>query len=83
MNIVSIYSLLTYCTIATFFLALTYPDDQMKVVQEIAKTGHSSHQNQTVSDSMEGIESDHTMEDLEYQVDTNNDVHKINVHVVA
>ena len=54
----------------------------MTVVQEIAMTGHSSHQYQeAVSDSMEGIESDHIMEDLEYQVDTNNIVHKINVHV--
>ena len=81
MNIVSIYSLLTYYTISTFFLVQKYPDDQMTVVQEIAMTGHSSHQYQAVSDSMEGIESDHIMEDLEYQVDTNNIVHKINVHV--
>ena len=63
----------------------TFPDDQTtsSTVQEIATTGHSSHQYQAVSDSMEGIESDHTMEDLEYQVDSNNIVHKINVLVVS
>ena len=55
----------------------------MTVVQEIAMTGHSGHQHQAVSDSMEGIESDRTMEDLEYQVDSNNLVGNINVHVVA
>ena len=63
----------------------TFPDDQTtsSTVQEIAMTDHSSHQYQAVSDSMEGIESDHTMEDLEYQVDSNNIVHKINVNVIA
>ena len=54
----------------------------MTTIQEIAMTGHSGHQYQGTSDSMEGIEYHHTMEDLEYQVDTNI-VHKINVHVVA
>ena len=43
-------------------------------------TGHSGYQYQAAGDSMEGIESDHTME---YQVNNNNVVHKINVHVVA
>ena len=61
-------------------LAQKRPDDQMKVVQEI---GHSGHQYQASSDSMEGIECDHTMEYLEYQVDGNNVVHKINVHVIV
>ena len=55
----------------------------MTVVQEIAMTGHSSHQHQAISDSMEGIESDCTREDLEYQVDSNNFVHKINIYVFA
>ena len=55
----------------------------MTSVQEIAMTGHSIHQYQAISVSMEGIESDHTMEDLEYQVDSSNVVRKINVHVVA
>ena len=64
-----------------FFLAQKCPDDQMTAVQEIAMTGHSSHQYQAVSDSIEGIESDCTKKDLEYQVDTNNFVHKINVYV--
>ena len=53
----------------------------MTIVQEIPVTGHSGHQYQAAGDSMEGI--DHTMEDLEYQVNSNNVVHKINVHVVA
>ena len=66
-----------------FFLAQKCPDDQMTAVQEIAMTGHSSHQYQAVSDSMEGIESDPTMEDLEYQVDSNNIVYKVNVNVIA
>ena len=66
-----------------FFLAQKCPDDQMTAVQEIAMTGHSSCQYQAVSDSMEGIESDHTMEDLEYQVDSNNIVYKVNVNVIA
>ena len=43
----------------------------MTAIQEIALTGHTGHQYQATSDSMESIESDHTMEDLEYQVDTN------------
>ena len=43
----------------------------MTAIQEIAMTGHSGHQYQDISDSMEGIEYHHTMEDLEYQVDTN------------
>ena len=43
----------------------------MTIIQEITMTGHSGHQYQAVSDSMESIESDHTMEDLEYQVNTN------------
>ena len=46
----------------------------MTAVQETAMTGHSSHQYQAVSDSMEFTESDPTMEDLEYQVDSNNTV---------
>ena len=66
-----------------FFLVQKCPDDQMTVVQEIAMTGHSSHQYQAVSDSMEGTESDPTMEDLEYQVDSNNIVYKVNVNVIA
>ena len=66
-----------------FFLAQKCPDDQMTAVQEIAMTGHSSHHYQAVSDSMEGIESDHTMEDLEYQVDSNNIVYKVNVNVIV
>ena len=55
----------------------------MTVVQEIAMTGHISHQYQAISDSMEGIKSDCTKEDLEYQVDSNNFVHKINIYVFA
>ena len=43
----------------------------MTVVQEIPMTGHSGHQYQGTSDSMEGIGYDHTMKYLEYQVDTN------------
>ena len=43
----------------------------MTVVQEIAMTGHSGHQYQGTSDSMEGIEYHHTMKYLEYQVNTN------------
>ena len=81
MNIVSILLTINLLYNCFFFLVQKCPDDQMTVVQEIAMTGHSSHQYQAVSDSMEGIESDHIMEDLEYQVDTNNIVHKINVHV--
>ena len=46
-------------------------------------TGHIIHQYQAAGVSMEGIESDRTMEDLEYQVDSNNVVRKINVHVVS
>ena len=65
------------------FLAQKYPDDHMTAIQEIAMTGHSGHQYQATSDLMEGIESEHTMKDMEYQVDTNNVAHKINVHVVA
>ena len=80
---VSIYSLFTYYTIATFFLAQKCPDDHMTTAQETAMTGHSGYLYQAVSDSMEGIESDPTMEDLEYQVDSKNIVHKINVHLVA
>ena len=57
------------------------PDDQITEVQEIAMTGHNCHQHQAISGSMEGIESDCTREDLEYQVDSNNFVHKINVYV--
>ena len=55
----------------------------MTVIQGTAMTGHSGHQYQATSDSMEGIEFDNTMEDLEYQVNINNVVYKINVHVVA
>ena len=66
-----------------FFLVQRCPNDQMTVVQEIAMTGHISHQYQAISDSMEGIESDCTKEDLEYQVDSNNFVHKINIYVFA
>ena len=46
-------------------------------------TCHRGHSYQASSDSMEVIECDHTMEYLEYQVDGNNVVHKINVHVVV
>ena len=66
-----------------FFLAQKCANDQMTTVQEIATTGHSSHQYEAVSDSIEIKESDHTMEDLEYQVDSNNIVHKISVRVLA
>ena len=77
-----LFSLITNLLyIYLFFLAQKCPDDQMTVVQEIAMTGHNCHQHQAISDSMEGIESDCTREDLEYQVDTNNFVHKINVYV--
>ena len=56
----------------------------MTVVKEITMTGHSGHQyQQATSDSIEGIECDHTVEYLEYQVVGNNVVHKINVHVVV
>ena len=55
----------------------------MTAIQEIAMTVHSVHQYQATSDSMESIEYHHTMEELEYQVDTNNVVHKINIYVVA
>ena len=40
----------------------------MTAIQEMAMTGYSG---QATSDSMEDIEYDHTMEYLEYQVDTN------------
>ena len=77
------FSLITNLLYNYFFLAQKCSDDQMTVVQEIAMTGHGNHQYQAVSDSIEGVESDRTMEDLEYQVDSNNIVNKINVHVVA
>ena len=65
-----------------FFLVQKCPDDQMTIVQEIAMTDHSGHQYQAVSDSMESTESDPTMENLEYQVDSNNIVYKVNVNVI-
>ena len=46
----------------------------MTVIQETALTGHTGHQYQATSDSMESIYH-HTMEELEYQVDSNNVVH--------
>ena len=55
----------------------------MTVVQETAMTSHNGHQYRVISDSMECIDSDPTMEDLEYQVDNNNIVYKVSVHVVS
>ena len=79
-----LFSLITNLLyIYLFFLAQKCPNDQMTVVQEIAMAGHNCHQYQAISDSMESIESDCTREDLEYQVDSNNFVHKINVYVFA
>ena len=68
MNIVSILLTINLLYNCLFVLAQKYPDDQMTAIQEIPMTGYSG---QATSDSMEGIESDHTMEYLEYQVDTN------------
>ena len=52
----------------------------MTKVREVAMTSHSDHHYQP-SYPLESRESEHIMEDMEYQVDNNDVVYKINVQI--